>query len=136
MTANLLLRVEAELREFALGYPGTHEDFPWGERAIKVNKKTFLFMRCDGDALSLSTKLPVSREEALSMPFAEPTHYGLGKSGWVTAAFGPGERPPVKTLRKWIDESYRAVATKRLIAQRDAGANATPAIATNKRKSS
>jgi predicted DNA-binding protein (MmcQ/YjbR family) len=54
---------------------------------------------------------------ALMLPFAEPTHYGLGKSGWVTAQFGVRDEIPLALLREWIDESYRAVAPKKLIAQ-------------------
>jgi hypothetical protein len=52
---------------------------------------------------------------ALSLPFASPTGYGLGKSGWVTARFTARDKPPVEMLRKWIDESYRAVAPKELV---------------------
>jgi len=70
-------------------------------------------MRFDADALSLSTKLPHSREDALALPFTEPTHYGLGKAGWVTSSFKRGDDVPVGVLRDWIDESYRAVAPKR-----------------------
>ena len=29
---------------FALGLPETHEDHPWGETVIKVNKKVFVFL--------------------------------------------------------------------------------------------
>ena len=53
---------------------------------------------------------------ALGLPFASPTGYGLGKAGWVTARFGKGEKAPVDLLRSWIDESYRAVAPKKLVA--------------------
>ena len=109
-------RHEAALRDFAMSYPEAHEDFPWGERAIKVKGKAFLFMRGGDSGLSLSTKLPVSNAAALTLPFAEPTHYGLGKSGWVTATFAPKETPPLDVLREWVDESYRAVAPKKLVA--------------------
>lgn len=109
-------RNEAALREAALGYPGAHEDFPWGHRAIKVRGKSFVFMSKDEPGLSLSVKLPASAEGALQFPFCEPTHYGLGRSGWVTASFGPKDRPPLEVLRSWIDESYRAVAPKKLVA--------------------
>jgi predicted DNA-binding protein (MmcQ/YjbR family) len=110
-------RAEAKLREFALSYPEATEEFPWGERAIKVRAKTFLFMRADGNGLGLSTKLPESRDVALMHAFAAPTGYGLGKSGWVSASFPRGERPPVALLCEWIDESYRAIAPKRLVKQ-------------------
>ena len=38
----------------------------------------------------------------------------LGKSGWVTATFHKGDRPPFDILKSWIDESYRAIAPKKL----------------------
>lgn len=82
--------------------------------------KVFVFLGTDpvGDSsMSLSVKLPESGEEALTLPFTKPTGYGLGKSGWVTATFGPGEQPPVEVLRAWIHESYRAVAPKTLAAR-------------------
>src|SRR5690348_4488209 len=77
--------IEAKLRELALSYPDTYEEFPWGDRALKVkpNKKVFVFM---GPA-SMSVKLPHSAADVLDMPYAEPTHYGLGKSGWVTIMY-------------------------------------------------
>src|SRR6267142_2971291 len=101
---------EEALRAFALSFPETYEEFPWGERALKVKGKVFVFMHGGPDGLSLSTKLPASHAAALSLPFAEPTHYGLGKSGWVTASFGAKENPPIGILNEWIEESYRAVA--------------------------
>ena len=104
----------ATLRAWALSFPETREDFPWGESAIKVRGKTFLFMRDNEEGLSLSVKLPESREFALEYPFTQPTGYGLGKSGWVTASFAPKEKPPLDVLEAWITESYRAVAPKKL----------------------
>jgi len=105
------------LRAFALSYPEAHEDHPWGETAIKVGKKVFLFMNASGKDLSLSTKLPRTGEMAMNLPFAEPTGYGLGKSGWVTATFSRDERPPLNLLSAWIDESYRAIAPRKLVAR-------------------
>ena len=106
---------EKELRDFALQYPEAAEEFPWGERAIKVNKKVFVFLGHFDGVLSMSTKLPHSGVAASTLPFAEPTGYGLGKSGWVTARFNSDQKPPVQLLCRWIDESYRAVAPKKLI---------------------
>ena|SRR5436305_8907620 len=104
----------AQLRKAALSFPETREDFPWGECAIKVRGKTFLFMRDSEAGLSLSVKLPQSREFALEYPFTQPTAYGLGKSGWVTARFEPKEKPPLDVLQAWLRESYLAVAPKKL----------------------
>jgi predicted DNA-binding protein (MmcQ/YjbR family) len=116
-------KVEAALRERALAYPGTKEEFPWGESVVKVKGKVFIFLGHHQDkGLSLSVKLPGSHEMALMLPFAEPTGYGLGKSGWVTARFAPGEKPPLSMLLEWLEESYRAVAPRKLVAQLDAPA--------------
>ena len=115
-----LRSLSRELREFAMGLPGATEDFPWGERVAKVNGKVFVFLGIDpvpGGPMGLSIKLPVSGEEALDLPFAEPTGYGLGKSGWVSARFEPGDHPPIEILKAWILESYRAIAPKKRLAE-------------------
>lgn len=135
--ASGLHHYEHILREAALAYPESHEDFPWGERALKVKGKVFLFMYCDDEKLSLSVKLPDSRHAALMMPFAKPTGYGLGKSGWVTSVFGEKELPPIEILRAWLDESYRAVAPKTLVKRLDGvktAAHATKAAPVKKAK--
>lgn len=110
-----MTRTEKALREFAMKYPEATEDFPWGHRAIKVKGKAFVFMADEEGSFSLSVKLPQSRDMAHDLPFAEPTGYGLGKSGWITARFGAKEKPPLELLKGWIDESYRAIAPKKLV---------------------
>jgi predicted DNA-binding protein (MmcQ/YjbR family) len=109
-----VLALEAKLRTYAFKYPETTEDFPWGERAIKVKGKAFIFMRAEDDVVSLSVKLPQSRDVAVDLPFAEPTHYGMGKHGWVTARVKP-KGAPLDMIKAWIDESFRAVAPKTLV---------------------
>ena len=113
---NRLSAAEAALRRCALGYPQATEDHPWGESAFKIKGKVFLFLSRHGGGLNLSVKLPVSGSEALGLPFAAPTGYGLGKSGWVTAKFEPGDEVPLELIREWIDESFRAIAPKRIVA--------------------
>ena len=110
MPVATLKHAEAALRAHALSFPGAEEAFPWGHLAVKVKGKAFLFMSRDAKGLSLSTKLPSSRDVALALPFAAPTGYGLGRSGWVSASFGPRDRVPLRILRLWIEESYQAVA--------------------------
>lgn len=106
-------QIHERLRKRALTYPGATEDHPWGETAIKVNGKVFVFL---GEQ-SISVKLPQSRDMAYDLPFAEPTHYGLGKHGWVTAHLDPKRKPPLELIEAWIDESYRAVAPKKMVAK-------------------
>ena len=103
------------LRKHALAYPETHEDHPWGESAFKVKGKVFVIANVTKEGLHVTIKLPRSREFALEYPFTEPTGYGLGKSGWVTAWFGPNDKPPLDVLEAWIDESFRAIAPKKVV---------------------
>ena len=125
---------EAVLREHALSYPEAREDFPWGERVVKVASKVFVFLGRAEGGLSMSVKLPGSATFALGLPFASPTGYGLGKSGWVTARFEAGERPPADLLKRWIDESYRAVAPKRLAARLAPGSEPPEPAARRRRR--
>lgn len=117
MPKKTLESLELELRDYAMKYPEATEDHPWGHRAIKVKGKSFLFLGGEKDTknLSLSVKLPNSRDMAVELPFAEPTGYGLGKSGWVSANFDKAADVPMDLLKAWIDESYRAIAPKKLV---------------------
>jgi predicted DNA-binding protein (MmcQ/YjbR family) len=113
-------KVLQELRAFGLAYPGAHTKSPWpGHLDLAVNDKTFAYLSIEGEPFGISCKLPRSAEVALMLPFCEPTGYGLGKSGWVSARFPEGKLPPVEMLKEWIDESYRAQAPKKLLKQLD-----------------
>ena len=80
------------LREFGLAYPGAHTKSPWpGHLDLAVKDKTFAYLSIEGEPFSICCKLPQSHAEALWLPFAKPTGYGLGKSGWVTATFEAGD---------------------------------------------
>lgn len=118
------------LHKAALAYPDTVEDFPWGHSAFKVaGKKVFLFMGADEDGgFSCSMKLPFRNEEALKVKGAKPTEYGLGRSGWVTFQFSAKAKPPMAKLVDWLDESWRAVAPKKLSAAH------APPVSPKKRK--
>lgn len=117
------------LRAFAFKLPGAKEEHPWGESVAKVNKKVFVFFGRGaeaGECLGFSVKLPTSHRYALTQPYTEPTGYGLGKSGWVTVRYQLKAAPPLDLFADWIEESYRAVAPKKLIAKLDAPAEEAP----------
>jgi predicted DNA-binding protein (MmcQ/YjbR family) len=123
----------AKVRELALSYPETTEEFPWGDRVVKVKGKVFIFMgQDDGGAFGCSLKLPRSNALALELPFAEPTSYGLGKSGWVTLRGPELAKAPFDMLREFIDESFRAVAPAKVIAALDGKAAGKPVPAKKK----
>jgi predicted DNA-binding protein (MmcQ/YjbR family) len=111
--------VREKVLAFALSLPETFEDQPWGEDVVKLKGgKIFVFL---GPATSrrMTVKLAESHAHALAIDGAEPTGYGLGKAGWVTV---PMRAPGVSLtiLRDWVEESYRIVAPKKLVARLDA----------------
>lgn len=111
------------LREFALGLPEAYEDHPWGDTVVKVNKKIFAFLGAEepaGDRRpAVWLKLPESHGHALSVAGAEPSRYGLGRAFWVTIPLD-GASPEIEVLLDWVEESYRAVAPRRLVTALDA----------------
>lgn len=110
-----LKKAESELRRYALTFPEATEEFPWGERVIKVRGKIFVFLGMAKGRLRFGAKLPISAEMALTLPYVERAGYGLGRSGWIAASFDVRRKPPIDLLRGWIEQSYRAVAPRRVV---------------------
>jgi predicted DNA-binding protein (MmcQ/YjbR family) len=113
--------VQRQVVKFALGLPGAWEDHPWDEIVAKVGKKVFVFFGQPDSEFGpgMTVKLRESHGEALGVSGASETGYGLGTSGWVSIQFGDGT-PPVGVLTDWIEESYRLIAPKTLVAELDA----------------
>ncbi len=108
---------QQKLVKYALTFPESAVDHPWGDEVVKVRGKMFAAFGGDpagAKELSMSVKRPVSAEMALTLPRVEPTGYGLGKSGWVTARLKAGKGIDLETMKGWIGQSYRAVAPKAL----------------------
>jgi predicted DNA-binding protein (MmcQ/YjbR family) len=113
--------VVSDVEQFALSLPDAWADSPWGDRVVKVGKKIFVFLsRPDSEQQGLTVKLPESHDHAMSYEGSILPGYGLGKHGWVTVYVDgvPAEERDV--LYDFVEESYRAVATKTLIKQLDA----------------
>jgi predicted DNA-binding protein (MmcQ/YjbR family) len=106
------------LESFALDLPGAFADMPWeGDVVAKVGKKIFVFFGT-GDPPTIAVKLPESADHALSTPGAKPTSYGLGRHGWVTVPVNDPDAP-LELLLDWVEESYRTIAPKKLVAELD-----------------
>jgi predicted DNA-binding protein (MmcQ/YjbR family) len=109
----------ARLIEYALSLPGAWEDNPWNETVAKVGTgkgKVFVFFGGPEGIPCITVKLDESHGHGLSLEGAERTGYGLGKSGWVTIPIDSGASD---ILCDFIEESYRIVAPKRLVAELD-----------------
>ena len=113
-----------KVREFALGLPGAVEEHPWGETVAKVNRKVFVFLGVDDGShppgLTVKLRDEAAHAHALTCPGAEPAGYGLGKAGWVGIPLEQQGAPAAELLCDWVEESYRTIAPKRLIAELDA----------------
>ncbi len=110
--------LRSHLLEYALALPEAWEDHPWGERVVKVGKKVFLFGGLDEGRWwpSITVKLSSSHPLAIAQPGVSPTGYGLGRAGWVTVKLDEASLP-YEALQDWVEESYRAVAPRRLVAE-------------------
>ncbi|CAM5342069.1 MmcQ/YjbR family DNA-binding protein [Streptomyces canus] len=113
-----------KVREFALGLPGAAEEFPWGQTVAKVDKKVFVFLGVSDGSYPMGVTVKLKDAEAhahaLTSPGAEPAGYGLGKAGWVRVPLAEKGSPAADLLCDWVEESYRAIAPKRKIAELDA----------------
>lgn len=110
-------RAEAELIAYAASFPGAWEDHPWDHTVMKVGAKIFVFFGGEAGAsgeLTVTVKLPISYEMALTLPYMSPAGHGLGKAGWAQLRQRDGDDIDLDTIKGWIDQSYRAVAPKKL----------------------
>jgi predicted DNA-binding protein (MmcQ/YjbR family) len=111
---------EAELIAYAAAFPGAWEDHPWDHTVLKVGKKVFVFFggaASPNDVLSVTVKLPISYEMALTLPYVRPAKHGLWKGGWAQLTQSSGDEIDLETLQGWILQSYRAIAPKTLAKQ-------------------
>jgi len=107
-----------KLRAHALAFPGAWEDHPWGENVAKVGKKVFVFFGLESDDLMIGVKLSRSLQFARTQQFVGRMGYGMDASGWVAVRFAKGAEVPMDLLLEWIDESYEAIAPKKLLQAR------------------
>jgi hypothetical protein len=105
------------LRTVALRYPEVEEGIACKGTALecrnfKARNKAFLFM----SASELRLKLRESLPEAARLAAKEPDGYEVGAHGWVKVALKADRPPSSGLLEAWIDESYRLLAPKQLVA--------------------
>lgn len=126
-------KAEAQLIAFAQTMPEAWEDHPWDHTVLKVGKKVFVFFggaASPKDTLSVTVKLPISAEMALTLPNTQRAGHGLGKAGWIQLKQTTGDEFDFDLIQGWIVQSYKAVAPKKLAKLLDGEA---PAAAPAKR---
>jgi predicted DNA-binding protein (MmcQ/YjbR family) len=118
MTKLSAKKAEQKLIQFGNTLPGATE----GHTVLKIRKKVFVFFGGEvepANILSVTVKLPISGEMALTLPYCEPAGHGLGKSGWVQATLQSGDDIDIDMFKDWIVQSYRTVAPKKLAKEFD-----------------
>ncbi|HEY8209771.1 MAG TPA: MmcQ/YjbR family DNA-binding protein [Myxococcaceae bacterium] len=111
-----------QIKQTALGYPGAELAVILGDhQVVRVKDKVFLWLGDEEGGCYFGVRLPHSQDAATALPFVEPMAYGMAKWGWVGVTFKKGDDVPVKMCLEWLEESYRKVAPKKLVAQLDSG---------------
>ena len=82
------------IRSLALAYPETEEGSSCVNRAFKAGGKNFVFLGEKGDVIKMRLKLE--------------------DGGWTLLEFTPDDPPAEADLARWIDESFRLLAPKRV----------------------
>jgi hypothetical protein len=106
-----------ELSRLALRLPGTAEGIACAgtaleSRTITAGGKAFLFLRETELRLKLRDSLP----EVTELAAERPDRYSVGAHGWVTIRPTAARAAP-EPYARWIEESFRLIAGKKLVAQ-------------------
>ncbi len=107
-------RMEA-LRTLGLQYPEAHEGIACEgtaveKRTVRARDKAFLFVGAEEAMFKLGDSLP----EATRLASQAPDRCKVGAHGWVTVR--DVDAIPDGVLERWVDESYRLIAPKALVA--------------------
>jgi hypothetical protein len=104
------------LRRIAMRFVETQEGVVCQKAAFKAVNKAFFFMGMDDTSYNTMLKLRDSLPEATKIAGKNSGRYGVGANGWVSATFDHRESPPAGLFERWIDESYRLLVPKKLVA--------------------
>ena len=103
------------VRQLAMTYPETEEGTSCNKSAYKARGKAFAFVGESPEAVNIMLKLGDSADAFAKFAKSQPHHYRVGKAGWMTMDFPRGTKFPMDELERWIDESFRLIAIKKLV---------------------
>lgn len=107
------------LRERALELPRVAENGSCLTRAFKARTKGFLYLGETDGTYNVMLKVGDSLDAVRSFCADRPEDCSVGSTNWVTLHFDSDEAPP-PMLSDWIEESYRLLAPRKLVAELDA----------------
>lgn len=121
-------RLMARLRKICMAYPGVVEVKQFGGPWWKAGKKSFCTygaesVKVDGvwrgrDGAAFNVSL-MEQAQLVKDPRFERTHY-VGQHGWTTMNFG--KKLDWEEVEQLVEDAYRKVAAKKLLAELDAKA--------------
>ena len=104
------------IRRIALEYPEVEEGTSCNKSAFKARKKSFLFMGMNDKTFNVMLKLVASLDEAERLEAQCPDCFKVGSHGWTTVILPHTQSPSAGLMERWIDESYRSLVHKQLVA--------------------
>lgn len=116
-------RTLQRVRKLCLAFPETSEKLAWGHPTFRVRDKIFATIGAyadDGYKVTMTTKPPPGEQEALlaeGAPFYFPKYVGV--RGWI--GFVVDAKTDWKLVAELVEDSYREIAPKRLVALLDSG---------------
>jgi len=117
----------AQLREICLSYPEAVEAEAFGAPTFQVRAKNFVMLHRPEGRTALWCKAPPGAQAAYVQ--SGPARYYappyLGTKGWIAAWLDPEADPDWPEIEEIIDQSYRLIAPRRLIARLDGDADAS-----------
>jgi predicted DNA-binding protein (MmcQ/YjbR family) len=110
----------AELRKICLSLPGAKEVETWDQPTFRVNNKMFAISTSDTDPEHrVTVKAPPGEQRILletGHPFFLPSY--VGSKGWIGILLD--DDSDWSEVAELVEDSYRLIAPKRLIAELDA----------------
>lgn len=98
------------IRSIALRLPETDEGTSCVNRAFTAGGKNFAFLGEKDDEIRLRLKLDASVDEVAD-------RYEVGSHGWTMIRFDATAAPSDAELERWVTESFRLLAPKKVVAQ-------------------
>jgi hypothetical protein len=105
------------IRTHAMTFPETTEGSSCVNRAFKAGGKNFVFVGEKEYETNMRLKLGDSIPEIAKLAKTDPDRWQVGKGGWALLRFDPDNPPPNDDLERWITESFRLLAPKKIVAQ-------------------
>ncbi len=111
--------ISEKIRTHAMSLPETVEGSSCVNRAFTAGGKNFAFLGEKDDECKLRIKLAASLPEIEARASNDADRWQVGSGGWVLLVFPPGDAPKITDLRRWLTESFRLLAPKKVVARLD-----------------